>query len=54
MHKIFVTVDARVLRYLLVSRLDLDWVMIVLQCESDGMKEPVVGFRSPLAYKVVR
>jgi len=53
MHKVFVTVDACVLRYLLVSRLDLDRVMIVLQCERQGMKEPVVCFRGPFPDKVM-
>ena len=54
MDKIFVAVQACILCHSLIARLSLNWVVIVLKREGDGVKKTVVSFGDPFANKIVR
>lgn len=53
MHDIGMAIDAGILRYSAVARLDLNRFVEVFKGERQRMEETIVGLRNPLAQKIV-
>lgn len=54
MHEILMAVHTRMLCNASISRLDLNWLVKVVQRESDRVEETVVSFGHILSHKIVR
>jgi len=48
-----VALQARILRHASIPGLDLNRVVVVIECKGQGMKEPVVGLGRPFSDEVV-
>ncbi len=54
MDKIFMAIEAGVLSDFTIPRLDLNWIVVVAERESERMEKAVIRFRHVFADKVVR